>query len=122
MLYVKTRWIKLAAALFFCGNVIAQNLPDTSVRLKDVVRLAPQRYHLLIARKYEAEAAGRNVDVAKYSRLPVIDATYQTGIATANNLIGMFNPYGVLPMTGPPSLSNNYTAATGSAAGILLNW
>ena len=122
MLYFKTKWIKLAMALFFCNNLIAQNPTDTLVRLKEIIRLAPERYHLLISRKYEAEAAGRNVDVIKYSRLPVIDATYQTGIATANNLIGVFNPYGVLPMTGPPSLSNNYNAATGSAASVLLNW
>jgi hypothetical protein len=43
-------------------------------------------------------------------------------MATANNLAGMFYSNGVLPITGPPSAENNYAAATGSAASILLNW
>jgi outer membrane protein TolC len=77
---------------------------------------------LLQAKKYEANAAVKNIDVAKYSKLPTIDATYQAGFGTANNLTGIFYPYGVLPMTGPPSISNNYTPATGSAASLLLNW
>lgn len=84
--------------------------------------MAEQNYHLLKSKKLEADAAQKNIDVAKYSRVPSIEASYQANISTANNLTGQFNPYGILPMTGPPSVSNNYTAATGSAAGILLNW
>jgi len=90
--------------------------------MKDAVLLAEQNYHLLKARKYEADAANENVNVVKYSRLPTIDATYQANIATANNLTGMFYPNGILPISGPPSSDNNYSPATGSAASILLNW
>jgi outer membrane protein TolC len=90
--------------------------------MRDAILLSEQRYPLLKAREYEANAATEDVNVAKYSRLPTIDATYQAGIATANNLTGLFNPNGILPITGPPSTSNNYSAATGSAASILLNW
>lgn len=112
----------LMIALFSLNTVIAQTSPDTLVQMKDAVRMAEERYHLLQARKYEADAAAKNVDVVKYSRLPTIDASYQANIATANNLTGMFYPNGILPVSGPPSASNNYSAATGSAASLLLNW
>src|SRR6185312_7259161 len=84
--------------------------------------MAEQNYHLLKAHKYEVDAANENVNVVKYNRLPTIDASYQAGMATANNLTGMFYPNGILPISGPPSSDNNYTAASASAASILLNW
>lgn len=122
MFFNKRKWIKLVVATIICSNTIAQQPTDTLIHLKDAISLAENNYHLLKARKWEADAATANVDVIKYSRMPSIDATYQAGIATANNLIGVFNPSGILPMTGPPSTSNQYAPATGSAASILLNW
>src|SRR5260221_7984280 len=122
MLYKKMKCLKLAGSLIFCSNVIAQNPADTLIKIKDALQLAEQRYHLLQARRYEVDAAAKNIDVIKYSRLPTIDATYQAGFATANNLTGMFYPNGILPISGPPSASNIYNAATGSAASVLLNW
>jgi outer membrane protein len=114
--------ILIFIAVFLVQIVIAQTPADTLVHLKGAVSLAEQNYHLLKAGKYEADAAYENVNVVKYSRLPTIEATYQAGMATANNLAGMFYPNGVLPITGPPSPENNYAAATGSAASVLLNW
>ena len=122
MLYKKMKWFKLAGALMLCCNAMAQSQVDTLIHLKGAILLAEKNYHLLHAKKYEAAAATKNVDVVKYSRLPAIDATYQAGVATANNLIGVFYPNGVLPMSGPPSSGNNYSPATGSAASVLLNW
>src|SRR5437762_1999757 len=122
MFHTKQRLYKLIIALLFCVNAMSQTPGDTLIRMKDAVLLAEQRYHLLKARKYETDAAIKNIDVVKYSRLPTIDASYQANIATANNLIGIFYPNGILPMTGPPSANNNYSPATGSAASILLNW
>lgn len=114
--------LTLASTLFLCCGVMAQNPVDTLVQLRGAIQLAQQRYHLLKAGKYEVEAATRNIGVAKYSKLPSVDASYQAGFATANNLIGAFYPTGVLPITGPPSLKNDYSPATGSAASVLLNW
>lgn len=120
-----TRILKLytvLVTLFFCSNIIAQAPADTLIQMKGAIQLAEQRYHLLISKKYEADAASKNVDVVKYSRMPSVDASYQAGFGTANNLTGIFYPNGILPMTGPPSSSNNYNPATGSAASVLLNW
>ncbi len=113
---------KILLAFLFCSNAIAQGQTDTLIRMKDAVQLAEQRYHLLKSKQYEVEAAVKYIDVVKYSRLPSIDASYQAGLGTANNLTGIFYPNGILPMTGPPSASNNYSPATGSAASVLLNW
>jgi len=117
-----TGLLALAICWFTCSKLVAQTLPDTAIYLKGAVQLAEQRHHLLKAAQYEAAAAGKNIDVVKYSKLPTIDASYQAGIGTANNLTGIFYPGNVLPMTGPPSGNNNYSAATGSAASVLLNW
>ena len=107
---------------FLAAAAVAQNPVDTFIQLKGAIQLAQQNYHLLKSKKLEANAAERNVDVVKYSRVPSIDVSYQANISTANNLTGQFYPYGILPMTGPPSSGNNYSPATGSAASILLNW
>ena len=122
MQYKRFTWYKLAGLLLLSSNIIAQRPADTLVKLNDAIQLAQKRFHLLQARKFEMEAAVRNVQVAKYSRVPAIDLTYQANLATGNNLTGIFYPYGILPISGPPSPDNNYKLATGSAAGILLNW
>ncbi len=112
----------VTAASLMGLNAVAQKPADTLLHLKDAVQMAENRYHLLAAGRYETEAAAQNINVTKYSRTPSIDASYQAGFATANNLIGVFYPNGVLPMTGPPSTDNHYNPATGSAASVLLNW
>lgn len=101
---------------------IAQAPADTLIHLKDAVSLAEQNYHLSKAAKYEAGAANENIKVVKYNKLPTIETSYQAGMTTANNLSGMFYSNGILPISGPPSSENNYTAVSGSAASILLNW
>jgi outer membrane protein TolC len=113
----------LAMALLFCVPVHAQIQDDTLVHLKDAVRLAEERAPVLRAKRYESEAALKNVSIAKYNtNMPTLDATYQVGIGTANNLTGIFYPNGILPMSGPPSAENRYSPATGSAASLLFNW
>ena len=123
MQYNKILTCKLIAVLLICVKVQAQIQDDTLIHLNDAIQLGEERYPLIKAKKYESIAAERNIDAVKYtSRMPAVDATYQAGFGTANNLTGIFYPYGVLPMTGPPSSGNNYTPATGSAASVLLNW
>src|SRR5260221_8757550 len=105
---------KLLFILMIYNSATAQVPTDTLIKLKDAVLLAEQRYHLLQAAKYEANAAQKNIALAEYNRKPTIDISYQANIGTANNLTGIFYPSGILPMTGPPSISNNYKPATGS--------
>src|SRR5689334_22082180 len=67
----------LSVVLLFCLHVRAQT--DTTIHLKDAVQLAEQRYHLLKSYQYQADAATKAIDVAKHSRLPTIDVSYQAG-------------------------------------------
>jgi outer membrane protein len=122
---LKTTFALFLQLLIYCllsGNAKAQMPADTVIQLRDAVRLAELRYHLLKSKQFEAEAAAKNIDVVKYSRMPTLDATYQADIATANNLTGMYNPTGMMPISGPPTATNNNTPAVGSAASLLLNW
>lgn len=123
MLYtiVKKKCLPVLIGTFSIFQASAQQ-KDTLISLKDAIAWGDQNYHLLNVRKYDAAAADKNVDVVKYSRLPTIDASYQAGISTANNLTGVFYPTGILPISGPPTTENTFDPATGSAAGILLNW
>src|ERR1700722_20009345 len=67
------------------GEVVAQTAPDTLIRLEGALQLAEHNYPLLKARRLEADAARQNVAVAKYSRMPSIDASYQANLSTDNN-------------------------------------
>src|ERR1700712_1016476 len=100
----------------------AQPVADTLIGLKDAINLAVERYHALQATRYEVDAAEKNQSVVRYARRPTLDASYQANLATANNLIGVFYPTGMLPVTGPPTNGNNYHPASGSAASLLMNW
>ena len=101
---------------------VAQTSMDTLLQLNGAVMMAEQRYHLLKSKKYEVDAALKYVEVVKYSRIPTIDASYQVDLATANNITGMYYPGGVVPISGPQSAVNNFNPATGSVAGLLVNW
>lgn len=111
-----------ALVLLLATRAHGQGPADTLVGLKGLVESAAQRYHAIKAGKLEVDAAQQGVEVAKYSRMPMLDVSYQAGIGTANNLTGIFYPGDILPMTGPPSTRNNYSPGTGSAASLLLNW
>ncbi len=113
----------LGLVFLLAGDVRAQFVSDTLIHLSGALQLVEHNYPLLKARRLEADASAQKVVVTKYSRMPTIDASYQANLSTANNLTGQFYPYGILPMTGPPSTGNNYSPATGSAAcAFLLNW
>ena len=120
MCYFLKKFLAIITVLPCCNNLTAQSPTDTLIQLKDAVQMAQDRYHLLQSKKYEADAAKSNINIVKYSKMPTIDASYQAGFGTANNLTGIFYPGGLLPMTGPPSLSNNFTPGTGTAASVLL--
>lgn len=122
MLHKKLRLYQLLLGLVFSNNTIAQDRTDSLVNLKSAADIADQRHHLLNARRYEVEAATKAVDVTRYIKKPVIDASYQLNMATANNVTGLFYPNGILPISGPPSDKNNFTPVAGSAASVLLNW
>ncbi|MBS1599959.1 MAG: TolC family protein [Bacteroidetes bacterium] len=86
------------------------------------IQLGEKQYPFLKSKSYEVEAAKKNIDLSKNTFVPSLDISYQANIATANNITGMFYPSGMIPISGPVFSSNNYNAAFGTAASLLLNW
>ncbi|QRQ62306.1 TolC family protein [Sphingobacterium multivorum] len=117
------KWFYCIGVFFFFGppKLLAQHSEEKRISLKDAISQG-ENYHQLQSILYEAEAAAKHINVVQYSKLPNIDANYQVGLATANNTTGLFYPNGILPISGPPSVSNSFTPTVGSAAGVLLNW
>ena len=70
----------------------------------------------------DIEAARQNVALARQTRLPAVGAGYQLGLATYNNVTGMFLPGSFLPISGPPSAENDAPPAPGSALSVLTAW
>jgi outer membrane protein len=90
--------------------------------IKMALRIAQANYPLLNSKRYESEAAKKNIDLSKNTLTPSLDISYQANLATANNITGMFYPGEIIPMTGPVFSGNNYNPAVGSAAALLFNW
>ncbi|MGZ3848894.1 MAG: TolC family protein [Flavisolibacter sp.] len=95
---------------------------DSMITLRAAIDISQARYPLLLGRRAEMQAAAANIQVINYSNMPRLDAAYQANLSTANNITGLFYPGIVLPMSGPPSQSNDYTPVSGSAASLLFNW
>lgn len=113
--------ISLIFLLMSWFSVTAQE-QSNSVSLKELLKQAVDNYPLLKSKAYEVQAAEKGVDATKRSLVPTLDASYQTGFATYNNIIGMASTSFLVPISGPPSTGNNYEGIFGSSAGLILNW
>ncbi len=107
-------------SLFLIHNVQAQQLPGHS--LKELLQLAETNYPLLKSKTWEVEAAQKSVDAGKNTLIPSLDASYQLNYATYNNITGMAWPQFLVPISGPPSSSNDMSGVFGSATSLILNW
>lgn len=95
---------------------------STPMSLKVLLKQAVDNYPLLKSKGYEVQAAEKGVEASKRSLVPTLDASYQTGYATYNNITGMASTSFLVPISGPPSTANNYKGVMGSSASLILNW
>lgn len=72
--------------------------------------------------RQQAESAKENIPLAKNSLVPDLTAGYQVNLATVNNITGMSYPGFLLPISGPPSLTNEMNFVPGTALGALVKW
>lgn len=100
-------------------SAFTQSLSST---LKQLLQLAETNYPLLKAKMFSVKAAEKNIELAKKTSIPSLDAGYQLNYATYNNITGMANMQMLEPISGPPTADNQYHGVFGSAAGLLLNW
>lgn len=90
--------------------------------LRTVLKKAESNYPLLKAKAHEVQSRREQVALARSAALPSIDAAYQLNYATYNNITGMAAGQGFVPISGPPSTSNEYSGVFGSVGGLLLDW
>jgi outer membrane protein len=113
--------------LFFVGlllciqTVYSQNA-TTGIKLKELLQQAESNYPLLKSKALDVQVAGKAIDISKSTIIPSLDASYQVNYATYNNITGMAWPQYMVPISGPPSASNNMNGVFGSATSLLLNW
>jgi len=112
--------IFLLSFVFYESGAGAQQTDTAS--LKELLHLAETNYPLLKSKALDVQAAQKNIDIGKKATSPSLDAMYQLGYATHNNISGMAYPQYLIPISGPPSSSNNMSGVFGSAASLLLNW
>lgn len=102
-------------------QIIGQGEPK-ALSLNDLLRLAEANYPLLKSKAFETQAAGKGVASSRSTFIPSLDASYQANFATYNNITGMAYPQFLIPISGPPSTTNNYNGVFGSAASLVFNW
>jgi outer membrane protein len=90
--------------------------------LKSFLQLAEANYPLLKSKALDVQAAQKGIGISKSTIVPSLNASYQLNYATHNNISGMAYPQYLVPISGPPSESNNLSGVFGSAAILLLNW
>jgi outer membrane protein TolC len=91
--------------------------------LADAVRLALQNHPAVREGRAEARVADASVDVARASYLPHLDAIFQEGRASHNNVFGLLFPQTVIPpISGPVLGTTSFDSVWGSAAGVQLSW
>jgi outer membrane protein len=90
--------------------------------LRDLLQIAEINYPVLKSKRLDEQAAQKNVNVSKNLLVPSLEASYQINYATYNNITGMVYPQYIIPISGPPSKSNDLNGVFGSATSLLLNW
>ena len=113
--------ILLILFITFAYHLRAQS-EYSSLPLKELLKQAVANYPILRSKVLEADAAGKGVIASQRMLVPTLDASYQANYATYNNIIGMASPTFLIPISGPPSSSNNYSGVFGSGASMVLNW
>lgn len=72
--------------------------------------------------RQQTSATRKGIQLAKNSIVPELTVGYQVNMATFNNITGMNYPGFLLPISGPPSVTNDLNFVPGSAAGALIKW
>lgn len=90
--------------------------------LKDVLLRVEKNLPQLEVYRQQTLAQKENTALAKNSLVPEVNAGYQLNVATFNNITGMSYPGLLMPISGPPSATNDLNFVPGSALGLLFKW
>lgn len=93
-----------------------------NLSIKETINKVQHNLPQLESYRQQAAAAGENIPLAKNGLVPDLTAGYQVNMATYNNITGMSYPGFLLPISGPPSVSNEMNFIPGTALGALVKW
>ncbi|MDB5023627.1 MAG: TolC family protein [Mucilaginibacter sp.] len=117
------RNIILLAVIFLFFLLPKQAISQQSKCYLDaLLKTAELNYPLIKTKKRQTQALQYAVKYKQNGLIPSLNASYQAGYATANNITGMIYPQYIIPISGPPSKSNDYSGVPGSAAALSLQW
>jgi outer membrane protein TolC len=98
------------------------NAQAVKLSIKETLEKVQQNLPQLESYRQQAAAARENISLAKNSLVPDLTAGYQANMATYNNITGMTYPGFLLPVSGPPSATNEMNFIPGTALGALVKW
>jgi outer membrane protein TolC len=109
----------IIVCFFTAGPALAQTVP---LSFKETLEKVQHNLPQLEAMRQQAAAAKENINLVKNTLVPDVTAGYQVNTATYNNITGMSYPGFLLPISGPPSVSNKMDFVPGTALGALIKW
>jgi outer membrane protein len=95
---------------------------QTKLSIQEALQKVQENLPQLEVFRQQASASLENIQLVKNTLVPDISVGYQVNMATFNNITGMNYPGFLLPISGPPSMSNDLNFVPGSAAGALIKW
>lgn len=106
----------------FWSLVVPVTAQPVKLSIKETLEKVANNLPQLEAYRQQAAAAKENIALAKNSLVPDLTAGYQVNMATYNNITGMSYPGFLLPISGPPSATNEMNFIPGTALGALVKW
>ncbi|MEP6950573.1 MAG: TolC family protein [Ginsengibacter sp.] len=108
--------------IFSLSIIRAAFSQSLTLSIKDILQKVQIDLPQLEALRQQAAATEQNIALAKNTLIPDLNAGYQANLSTFNNITGMSYPGFLLPISGPPSLTNKMDFVPGSALGGLIKW
>jgi outer membrane protein TolC len=94
-----------------------------AIGISEAVEAASKSYPSIRISQEQAAAAAAQIQVARASFLPKLDAVAGINRATRNNIFGLMLPSQVIaPISGPALLSNSMSSVWGSTVGLTVSW
>jgi outer membrane protein len=124
LMQLKLAAFRICTILFilFTSTHLTLRAQTVSLSIRDAVHKVQTNLPQLEALRQQAKSTEQNIALAKNTIIPDLNAGYQINVATYNNITGMSYPGFLLPISGPPSLSNKMNFIPGSALGALVKW
>lgn len=113
------RRLFIIASMLYCQALQAQ---QHALSVKEVLTLIETGQPRLRAYKEQAAATAGNIDLARNTLVPNLNAGYQAGYATDNNITGMSYPGLLMPISGPVAAHSTSTLIPGTALAAYFQW